>query len=96
MKWFSGGFPKIYAGGLDIELHTFDIFRIHFRSCVICTHLDSKLPILVMACQVGGEDAQVFDHFRRQVSEPVGKPGRNDGETKNGKQGRKKKTHPVI
>ena len=44
-------------------------------------HLDSKLPILVMACQVGGEDAQVFDHFRRQVSEPVGKPGRNDGET---------------
>lgn len=56
-------------------------FCIHFRSWVICMHLDSKLPILVMACQVGGEDAQVFDHFRRQVSEPVGKPGRNDGET---------------
>ena len=61
---------------------------------MICMNLDSKLLILGMAREVGGEDAQVFDHFRRQVSEPVGKPGRNHGETetKNGKPTMEKST----
>lgn len=69
--------------------------RFGYRITYFCyfSYPFSKLPILGMARQVGGEDAQVFDHFRRQVSEPVGKPGRNYGETKNGKQGRKKKKH---